>query len=80
MQLREEASSPPTVVVLDTNILVADFHWAKAAFRLLLAEADQGRVRLVIPQLVIQEAANATRSIGSQEKQRAVTRIERQSR
>lgn len=57
VSLGEEAAHPPVPVVLDTNILVADFHWEKAAFRLLLAEAEGGRVLLLVPKLVVQEAA-----------------------
>jgi hypothetical protein len=57
IRLSDLSSTTPVPVVLDTNILIADFHWTKAPFRLLLAEAEQGRVRLVVPKLVVQEAA-----------------------
>jgi hypothetical protein len=53
-----ETTEEPFSVVLDTNILVADFGWRSAPFRLLVLQATRGSIQLVLPRLVIQETAN----------------------
>lgn len=46
------------LVLLDSNVLVGDFHWRSARFQLLLAEARRGHLRIIVPRLVVQEVAN----------------------
>jgi rRNA-processing protein FCF1 len=51
---------PAAAVLLDTNILVANFRPGNA-FKLLLEGARMGHLQLLVPELVVQEAANKLR-------------------
>ena len=46
------------LVVLDSNILIADFPWRSAPFGLLLGELRRHRLQVAIPRLVVQETSN----------------------
>jgi hypothetical protein len=48
-------------VVLDSSILVSDFGMTSGSFEVVLNEARNGRIRLVVPEIVILETVNKFR-------------------
>ena len=53
-----EATGEPFSVVLDTNILVADFGWRSAPLQTSGSSSDAGQYPACSSRLVIQETAN----------------------
>ncbi|HWY36561.1 MAG TPA: PIN domain-containing protein, partial [Nitrosopumilaceae archaeon] len=45
-------------VVLDSNIIIADFWMRSTGFKILFEKAKKGEIELYIPQVVIDEVTN----------------------
>jgi PIN domain len=79
---REQGAAAPTSVeryALDANSIAEDFLFSRNPARLLLREARQGRIRIVVPQVAFDEAVNLFRESVEErrrEAQKALRRLQ----